>query len=351
MEGHSWFSSYLTDRTQFVQIDGTNSSVRSLRYGVPQGSVLGPILYLLYTSPLGDIIRKHDMSFHLYADDTQLYTTFRCNKDDVQISSTVCRIERCLEDIIRWMTANKLKLNTDKTELLILKSKFRPSPSLPFIKVGDDNIQPTESTRNIGVIFDSTMSMCAHINNVVKVAFYHLRNIAKIRKYIGSDATEILIHSFVTSKLDFCNSLLYGLPKNNIEKLQRVQNAAARLITGIGKYDHISTTLRELHWLPIEYRIIFKINLMTFKILHNTAPKYLKQLLHNYRPTRCLRSSSDKWILTQQRFNQKTYGSRKFSVAAPTLWNQLPTQIRAIDNINTFKAKLKTYLFKIAYAL
>ena len=156
------------------------------------------------------------------------------------------RIERCLVESFNWMAVNKLKFNTDKTLLAVHQSQFRPISLRPFITVGVDTITPSDKARNIGVTFDTHLTLSYHVNDVVKKAFYHLRNIAKIRKYISVETTEILIHCFFTSKLDFCNALLYG----QINKLQNVQNAAARIIARLRKYDHISQTLKDLHWLP-----------------------------------------------------------------------------------------------------
>ena len=161
--------------------------------------------------------------------------------------------------------------------------------------------------------------MSFHINNIVKVAFYHLRNIAKIRKYINVTMAEVLVHAFINSKLDFCYLHLHGLPKYEIKKLQSVQNAAACVIACLSKFDHISDTLKGLHWLPVEQRIIFKINLICFKILNNLAPDYLVDLIHVYEPARYLRSSSDKWRHVIKPYNLKTYGLRAFSVIAPKL--------------------------------
>ena len=179
-----WFHSYLTGRSQFVQINGVSSTVHPLQQGVPQRSVLGPILYLLFTSSIGNFIRKHNMSFHLYADDTQIYTAFGFD-DGAELCQVTNRIEKCLMDITNWMTINKLKHNSDKTELLLFRSKFRPSPMLPSITVGTDTIHRTEKARNIGVIFDrSNMTMYPQVNNIVKAAFYHLRNIDKVRSLL-----------------------------------------------------------------------------------------------------------------------------------------------------------------------
>ena len=345
----AWFKSYLSDRSQFVYIDGNSSQTLPLDCGVPQGSVLGPILYLLYTSPVADILRKHNMSFHLYADDTQLYMSFTCD-DDSSHDQALKLIENCLTEIDNWMTLNKLKLNKDKTKLLILAGKSNLQSVHPVLHFGPDVISPSPHERNIGVIFDSTLSMIPHVNSVVKSAYYHLRNISKIRKYLSVDSTEKLVHAFVSCKLDHCNSILFGLPKHVTDKLQLVQNSSARLVTLTRKRDHITPVLKDLHWLPVEYRIKFKILLLTFKALHGLSPTYLQDLISVYKPSRNLRSSSH-LLLSSKSYNLKSYGLRSFSVAAPLLWNSLPPSLRDLHDISSFKSNLKTHLFKSAFNL
>ena len=173
------------------------------------------------------------------------------------------------------MSINRLKLNKDKTELLYLFSKYNPQQSLPPLRFGTDIIKPSPHARNIGAIFDTTMSMFPHVNNVCKSTFYHLCTVSHIRKYLSTQTTEILIHAFVTSKLDHCNSLLYNVPKNVIKELQSVQKAAARLITRSRKCHHITPIPLDLHWLPVSERIKFKTLLLTFKARHQQSPTYV----------------------------------------------------------------------------
>jgi hypothetical protein len=159
-------------------------------------------------------------------------------------------MEACVSDIYSWMSSNKLKLNADKTELLIIGSKFRPGPEIPFVNIGTESIKAWKEARNSGVLFDDTMNFEKQVAAICKSSFYHLRNISRIRKHLSVESTNILIHAFITGRLDNCNSLLYGLPWYFIHRLQLVQNCTARVVMRRSKYDHITPILIELHWLP-----------------------------------------------------------------------------------------------------
>ena len=161
-------------------------------------------------------------------------------------------------------------------------------------------------------------------------------------------AAETVVNALVTSRLDNCNALLLGLPKNLLQKLQYVQNSAARLIMGTNKRDHIRPVLKKLHWLPIDNRIVFKILLLTFKARAKLALQYIQDLINDYTPQRNLRSGS-KCLLETPNYNLASYGKRAFSVAAPRLWNSLPMELKTSTSIDIFKKKLKTYLFKRSY--
>ena len=267
----------------------------------------------------------------------------------MELTNSITLIEECLSDMNKWMSFNRLKLNKDKTQLLYLFSKYNPQQSLPPLCFGTDIIKPSPYARiKYTTIFDTTMSMLPHVNNVCTCAFYHLCTISRMRKYLSMQTTEILIQTFVTSKLDHCNSLLYKVPKNVIKKLQSVQNVTARLTTRSRKCHHITPIPLNPHWLPFSERIKFKILLLTFQALYQQSPTYIQDLITRYLPSRSLRSSST-LSLNPVSFNLKTYGSRASSVSVPELWNNLPDDIRSCENPSLFKHKLKTYLFTNFY--
>jgi len=343
----AWLKCYLSNRSQRVLVGGCSSKAKSLKCGVPQGSILGPLLFIMYTTPLGSLLQQQNTDYHLYADDTQLYLKF----EPADFGAAAVHMENAIRMVHSWMSHNMLKLNTSKTEVLVIANKqhlesFRDAS----LRVGGDDIKLTSTARNIGVTFDSTLSMIPHINSSARSANYHLRNIGRVRKFLTKAATEQLVHSLVTCRLDYGNALLVNVPKCHLSKLQTVQNTAARIITGTTKYEHIMPLLRSLHWLPIDARIKFKICLLTYKALHHQAPVYIEDMIKPYIPSRSLRSVSQN-LLVIPPSKTKTYGARAFSVAAPVLWNSLPLDLRQCPSLNAFKSHLKTFLFKLTYGL
>ena len=168
----------------------------------------------------------------------------------------------------------------EKSEFLDIGTRQQLSKvNISLVTVGNSDIKKSSVVRNLGSYIDDKLSMNSHINKVCNASFYYLHNIKWIRKYLSRDSSETLVHAFVSSRLDYCNSLLYGLPQVQINKIERVQNAAARLVLKQSKFGHITPVLSQLHWLPIKYRIEFKILLMTFKAIHGMAPDYVCKLI------------------------------------------------------------------------
>lgn len=341
-----WFTSYLTNRTQQVTIDAGLSDAVCLLWGVPQGSVLGPQAFSIYSSPIADIARKHKVEIHMYADDSQLYVS--CDMS-IGIEASICKLQSCINDIRVWMKSNKLKLNDSKTEFMVLSTPYTRSKARLAdnkIIIGNNVIDSTHTARNLGVIFDSSMTMHDHIGKVTQMSFLQLRSIRAIKDSLTPSALENVIHAFITSRLDYGNSLLYGLPDSTIRRLQRIQNAAARLLSGTKKYDSITPVLKQLHWLPVRQRIDFKVLLITFKALNDAAPEYLKDLIVPKDQSRSLRNKN---ILYAPRTFTKSFGDRAFSAAAPKLWNSLPSETRAIKSLPQFKKTIKTQLFNSVF--
>ncbi|XP_072023301.1 uncharacterized protein [Amphiura filiformis] len=181
----------------------------------------------MYTAPLGDIITAHGLKHMIYADDTQLYLVL----DPSKRSESVSKLDKCVADVKAWAVTNKLMLNDSKTEVIHLSSRFVKTPSLPAVTIGNSFIDSSASARDLGAVIDCNLDMKDHLKSVTRSASFAVYKIGQICKYLDSNSTERLVHAFVSSRLDSCNSLLFGLPKHDIAKLQRIQNSAARLIT------------------------------------------------------------------------------------------------------------------------
>ncbi|KAI5100987.1 hypothetical protein C0J45_9973, partial [Silurus meridionalis] len=250
------------------------------------------------------------------------------------------------------MTHNFLLLNSDKTEILLIGPKTGIQ-MLQHLNLHLDGCSVTTSStvKDLGVILDSDLSFKNHINQVTKTAFFHLRNISKLRNMLSISDAEKLVHAFMTSRIDYCNALLGVCPASLINKLQLVQNAAARVLTRSKKYDHITPsynispfTVLYNFMLPVKFRIDYKLLLLTYKALNGLAPMYLSSLLTRYNPPRSLRSQNS-GLLVVRRIAKSTKGGRAFSHLAPKLWNSLPEGVRGSDTLTQFKCRLKTYLF------
>ena len=340
------FKSYLTHRTQCVSINGVLSELNELMYGVPQGSVLGPLAFCIYTLPLGAILKHYEIDYHIYADDTQLY----CSFDIHSINDVIGSLSTCISDIRSWMIRNKLKINDDKTEFLLITSTHSKLSKDITISIGQSEISPSTSCKSLGVMLDNHMVMDAQIQSVCKSTLFHVRNISAIRHLIPQSAAAALVHSLVTSRLDYCNSLLYGVPACKLDQLQRIQNIAARVVTltRCSPENHITPVLKSLHWLPVKIRIVFKVLLLTYKCVSSLAPEYLCNLVTKQQYARPLRSEKLEHLKVPET-RLKTYGDRSFQYAAAVEWNKLPLDIRESPSVSCFKTRLKTHLFRLYF--
>lgn len=187
------------------------------------------------------------------------------------------------------------------------------------------------------------------MNQVSKLCYFQLRNLSGLRPYLDKKALEKIVHCFISTRLDYCNSLYVGLPDTLLYKLQKIQNTAARILKGARKRDHITPILKELHWLPVRFRVQFKCLALVFKCIHGLAPVYLCDLITFHRPSRSLRSESNKYNLLVPFSRSSMASERAFSIAGPRLWNALPDYLKDHTDLCKFKEDLKTYLCCLAY--
>ena len=341
-----WIRTFLVGRTQQVLYMGRLSSIGRLDFGVPQGSVLGPLLFLLYTAELFEVINRKGLVAHSYADDTQVHLSVPASESPVAAR----QFSECIEEIDGWMRSNRLKMNTDKTQLIWIGTRQQLSKvDINEIELQLDTVSFSTSVSDLGVILDNQLKMTDHVAALCRSCFFQLRQIRSIRRSLTSDARKTLVNAFVMSRLDYCNSLCQGINEGLLNKLQHIQNAAARLVTDTRKYDHITPVLRDLHWLPIRQRIVFKLATMVYKCQHGLCPSYLAEdciLLSATRGRQHLRSAGRLELLVP-RTRTVTFGPRAFAVAGPGVWNSLPPALREPTlSFNCFRRGLKTFLFR-----
>ena len=277
--------------------------------------------------------KLNGVGHHFFADDTQLYI----KAEDTDEAKH--RLSSLLSDLKIWMARRKLKLNDGKTGNL----RNVPIANFGVTSFGDTQLVPCESAKNIGVVLDSSLCFKSHIDFIVKTCNFHIRDLNMIKDFVNKKNLVTLAHSLIISKVDYCNSLFNGLPNVILKKVQSVLNRAARLIFNLVPRVPTTSSLIELHWLPLTARIEFKICLITFKALKFNQPSYIRELLSfsSHESTLNLRSADDPYRLHEPRVSgERGFANRSFSYIAPRLYNKLPITITLNDSLNTFKSHL-----------
>ena len=342
-------SNFLSERKQIVRFKSLDSDDITLSCGIPQGSVLGPKRFTEYVEDVSTCFVQHRLRFHLYADDMQGLQ----HGKPAEARAIVSSVESCVDDVRSWCASKRLQLNASKTEVLWFgtAAQLRKVPKCDrTIRVGGSVVEPVSVVRDLGVYVDTELTMQEHVSRTARACFFHIRRLRSVRRELGRQVTAQLVSALILSRLDYCNAVLAGLPASTLAPLQRVLNAAARLVLELGPRDHVSAALHELHWLPIRKRIDYKLCLLAHNVRIGHAPEYMTELLtatSDVPSKATLRSSnSGDFVIPATRLR---LGDRAFSVAAARAWNTLPTELKSTHVTSTFKRKLKTFLYDYAY--
>ena len=357
-KAHEWFKSYLKDRSFRVKIGKSLSDFLCLLFGVPQGSLLGPILFILYIKYLEVIAAKYGLSIKLYADDSQLYISFHPQRPS-ELDDVTARTNACLKEIKAWMVSNYMKLNEGKTELLVIGrphilKKFNLEITLQF---GSTVITPTackgDNWKSLGIKLDQALNMDRQINSVKQKCYWTMTNLRTIGRYLDESVKLMMVKQLVISKIDYCNALYMNLSKTRLRKLGSLLNNGVRFIYGVTDRDvDLLPYYKKAHILPIQERIFFKVCLITYKVINGLAPPYLRQLVElegNQAGRTRSTSTVDDYRLKVPKMPMLNTSlmSRRFTHYAPTAWNSLPLEIRSISTIFTFKRILKNHLYNM----
>jgi hypothetical protein len=339
----AWFSNYLSERSTSIDCNGSRSLPSPLIHGVPQGSVLGPLLFTFYILGIGDIFQRHSIRYVLYADDIQIFLTTPA----AGIGNALVRLQSCISEITTWLVSKHLVLNPAKTELLVLGTRQQLKKLQPVVlTIGNVEVSQKLQVKSLGLLIDSTLSMDGHIDSTCRSALSYLKAVSRQRQFLDDMGAQALIHSLVLSRLDYCASTLYGVTKKNITKLQRILNYSIRVAKKISSSELVPAALKDAGWLRAEQRINYKVACITHSVLSSSCPDSLVNLLHLQQPSTHstqTRRSKDPFILCTERTSSLT-GSRAFRASAPAVWNDLPFDIRQLCRARLFKVKLSEHL-------
>ena len=313
---------------------------------MPQGSVLGPLLFVTYISSPANIATQHGINHHQYADDTQVYVAL----SRTDINAGVSNLHNCLSELHQWFSQNGLVINPDKSEAVLFSTaqQARLAPlAVDKVDVAGCSVPLSDNVKILGVTLDRHLTFNKHVQNVCKSAHYHTRALRHIRSSLTLDMARTVACALVNSRFDYANSVLHGTTESNLTKLQRAQNDLARVVTYTRRTEHIQPVLQNLHWLPIRYRIDFKLAILAYKVRSTGSPAYLQSSVCDYTPSRQLRSSN--LLLLTSAATRTVTARRAFRQAAPSVWNSLPYNIRSAETHGRFRSALRTHYFSLAF--
>ena len=340
-EALEWVKSYLSGRSQKVVAGSEESDWAFCINGVPQGSVLGPLLFTVLVSDIGDAIKRG--RYHLYADDTQLF--YHCKVEDA--NTTVAKINSDLENISNFSKRNCLKLNASKSKFIVIGSrpnlKKLKSVNLDQIKLGNETIEREYTVKNLGITFDELLSWTNHVNLCVAKAYGKLRQAYRFKNFLTDKVKWNLCETYILSNFNYGDIILQGLSNQLENKIQKIQNSCIRFSFGLRKYDHITHTRLSNNIINMHDRRLLHCFTLMFKIVRKMAPVYLcnrityKRQIHNYNTRR----KND----IQTPFARTRFKALSFFIEIANKYNEL-SQHFDISGISlaTFKMKCKKYL-------
>lgn len=324
-------TSFLTDRS--FSFSSSSSTFPSPPCGVPQGSVLGPLLFNIYMTSLCSSLRKFPISYHVYADDVQLLLPLPFPYPSL--------LDDILSSVRIWSNSKHLALNPSKTEFLTIHPPRQTIPSISLPK------SPSLSVRNLGVLFDSSLSFDTHISHVSRTCHLILRNLYTIRASISPHVANSLVTAFIFPRLVYCCPLFISLPKKSLNRLQKILNRACRFVFQLPPHSPTSSFLHALSWLPIRSLIYHQTVVLVYKCLHLQAPSYLSSLLSSCPHAHTTRHSS--FLAEPRAFNESAIAKRSFAFSAPRLYNRLPLSVRSCSSLSSFSAASKAHILSISY--
>lgn len=331
-KAHSWLAQYLSGRRQSVLIRATLSDSLVLPFGVPQGSVLGPLLFIIYLRGIDVIFKKHNVDYVIYADDIQVMVSAH----PTELAMAKTRIVQCILKVKSWLHDHKPKMNDDKTEIILLGNRrLLRRCTLSSVVIEQCELQIAKCVRDLGVWLDDDLSFDTHVIKVCAAAFAYLRVIGRLWRSLTERHRLILIHAFVISRVRYCCSIYNGVTKSNLNSLQRVLNAALRLTTGKRKHQSLNLDRTRLNFPDVHALVRLHTACLVRAVLSSGFPLYLRTLLAFHEPVRNLRSSNAR--LLQLSPVQSAIGMRAFASYAPRIWNSLPQECRQSMDLNAFK--------------